>query len=796
MFKNYLKIALRTLRKNKVYSLINLGGLAIGMACCLLIALYVRDELSYDQFHKNADRIYRVIAESGREQQRAFDSANSSFPIGPALRDAYPEVLETVRFREGSQSVLSYGQQNFAEKKFYFADPGVFEVFSFPLRSGNPKTALAQPNNVVLTASMAQKYFGEQDPIGKVLHYEGWAGPADLTVTGVLDDLPHNTQFDFDFLGSLLIVENEEFPWTWFTSLWTYVLLPEGFPPAQLEQKFPDFFERHIKPNLGDDESWFALGLEPLPRIHLHSQLDIQMKPTSNIVYVYLFSAIAVIILLMACINFTNLATAHSLKRAKEVGMRKALGGWRRSLVVQFLGESFVYCLLALAAAIAMTELAVPYFNQLTGKAIHIHYFSDSFILPLLMGVVAIAGILAGSYPAAIMSRFSPIAALKGKTNAQMPNRFGLRQGLVIFQFTMSIALMIGVIVIVSQLQYIRSKNLGANLDQVVVLPMSKSADAFTHELKQNPAVVDASASSRIPVNLESFDTRPVYIEGIEKPVQMENFNIDENFLATYKIEMIAGRNLSAQLASDSSAFLLNESAVHAFGWGPPENAIGKEIGWQFNYKKGRVVGVVKDFHMVSFRESIQPLILHKMKQSYWYNFLSVRLHGENLSETLAFVEKTWRKFNPKGGYEYFFADDSFAKIHRADARFGKIVELFTLMAIVISFLGLLGLAAYSAQQRTKEIGVRKVLGASVASVLTLLSKDFIKLVLLANLLAWPVAWFAMNRWLQNFAYRVEVGWLVFALAGGLALLIALLTVSTQAIRAALANPVDALHNE
>lgn len=796
MLKNYFKIAWRVLLKSKVYSFINLGGLAIGMACCLLIVLYVRDELSYDQFHENAHRIYRVLAESGNEEDRVLESANTSFRVGPALKQSFPEVLDAIRFREGYRGVLSYGEKSFAEKKFYFVDPTVFEVFTFEFAIGDPKTALAQPNNVVLTERTARKYFGDADPIGQVLHYEGWAGPADLTVTGVLKNLPQNTHFDFDFLGSLDIIDTSDFYWTWFTSLWTYILLPENYPPEQLQAKFPDFIDRQIKPNLDRDESWFILDLEPLTDIHLYSQLDVQMKPTSNILFVYLFSAIAAIILILACINFTNLATARSLKRAKEVGMRKALGSQRYELIAQFLGESMLICILALALAIALAELSLPLFNSLAEKAIRIDYFNDGFVLLALFGTVLVTGLLSGSYPAFALSRFQPVTVLKGTPGTGQTGSFTLRKSLVVFQFFISIVLIISVIAISSQLEFIRAKNLGANIEQVVVIPMSEKAESFLNTIKQNSNVINASVSSRVPVEIESFDTRPVFVQGFEKPIQMENFNIDEDFLATYQIELVAGRNLSRQFASDSTAFLLNESAVQAFGWGTPEMAIGKQIGWQFNYKKGQVVGVVKDFHMVSLHEAISPLILHKLPEAYWYNFISVRLRPQDISESLAFIEETWQNFNPRGGYDYFFVDDSFAKIHRADVRFGQVVSVFTAMAIVIACLGLFGLISYTAEQRTKEIGIRKVLGASVAGIVRLLSKEFVKLVMIANLVAWPIAWYAMRLWLQNFAYRIELNFWHLLLAGSVALLIAIASVSSQAIKAALADPVKALRYE
>lgn len=801
MHGNVLKIAWRTIRREPAAAAINLLGLAIGMACCMLITLYIRHELSYDGFHAQGDRIYRVIAESGRDEQRFFQGANTSFPVGPALKAHFPEVADMVRFREGFGAVVSYGDSHFAEKKFYMADPAVFDVFTFRFVAGNPKTALAQPSNVVLTQRMARKYFGNADPIGKRLHYEGWGGPAELIVTAVLADLPDNTHFDFDFLASLRLIDTSDFSWTWFTSLWTYILLPEDVPVAHLQDKFPAFIEQVVKPNLANQETWFMLGLEPLTNIHLHSGLDIQMRPVSDIRYIYLFAAIAVVILILACINFTNLAIARSLRRAREVGLRKALGGQRLDLMLQFLGESMLICVLALVLGVVLAELAMPYFNAIAGKAIQIDYLGDAFILLALLVILLATGFMAGGYPAWVISRFSPITALKQAAPTGAKSRTPLRHLLVIFQFAISIVLLVAVLAISTQLDYIRHKQLGADIEQVVVIPHSEKAATFLQALQQQPGIISASASSRVPVNTESFDTRPVFIDGIEAAVQMENFNIDEGFLRTYGIELVAGRNLSPNLASDSSAFLLNESAVKAFGWGAPENAIGKQIGWQFGYKKGTVIGVVKDFHMVSLHEEIRPLILHKMAQPFWYNFISVRLQPEALAITLPFIEQTWRAFNPRGGYEFFFVDEGFAALHRADERFGQVVAIFTAMAIFIASLGLFGLVSFMAEQRTREIGIRKVLGASVASVVRLFTSDYAKLVLIANVVAWPLAWFAMQRWLQTFAYRSPEltgsnGWWLLAVAGLVALAIALVTVSAQAVKAALANPVDSLRAE
>ncbi len=798
MFKNYLKIALRNLLRHKGYSLINMSGLGVGIACCLLITLYVRHELSYDRFHEKADRIFRVIAETGRDGQMEFESANTSFPIGPALANVFPEVEEAVRFRQAYQAVVTHGDEHFAEARFYFVDPAVFKVFSFAFETPMlGATALAQPNTVVLARSTARKYFGDEDAIGKTLFYQGSGGARQLTVTGVLRDLPGNSHFDFEFLASMLSLDTAELSWTWFTSLWTYVLLPENYPPEQLIAKFPAFVERHLpaKDKIDPGET-MIMGLEPLTDIHLHSRLDKQMKPNSDIKYVRLFAIIGLFVLVIACINFMNLATAASLQRAKEVGMRKTLGAQRANLIRQFLGESFLFTGIAMVLGLVAVEAALPALNAFMGKTIALRFFNDGFIWLALLVLATFVGFVSGSYPAFVLSGFKPVAVLKSGRATPGGWSAGVRKTLVVFQFAVTIVLIIGTAVVYCQLEFIRHKNLGAKVDQVVVIPYSENVGPIMHELRQNPNVLSATASSRVPVNIESFDTRPMLVEGFDKAIQMENFNIDESFLATYNIELVAGRNLSREIISDSSAFLINEAAVKHFGWASPAAAVGKRLGWQNGFRWGEIVGVVKDFHIVSLHEPIQPLVMTKLPEHYWYNYISVLIQPAETAATLRYLEKVWRTFTPAGGFEYFFVDESFARLHRQDERFGQIVAVFAAISIFIACLGLLGLAAFAAERRTKEIGIRKVLGATITSVAALLSKDFVKLVLFANLIAWPIAWYMMNRWLQDFAYRVEIGWRVFALAGGIALLIALLTVSTQAIKAALANPVEALRYE
>ncbi|MCI0695038.1 ABC transporter permease [candidate division KSB1 bacterium] len=795
MFKNYLKIALRNLLRQKGYSFINIAGLAVGMACCLLIIFYVQDELSYDRFHENAERFYRVAAERHRNTDVRW-SAWSPVPMGPALRAEIPEVTEAIRFWRAFQPVISYEDKHFREKKFYFTDPAVFAVFSFELSKGDRATALAAPGTVVITETSAKKYFGAADPIGKTLRYVGYpADTVNLVVTGVLRDLPHYTQFEFDFLASLLGVETEQDNWGSTKPIWTYVLLPENYSPNLLESKLPAFVERHFTSANSSDSR--ILHLEPLRDIHLYSRYEGGFKSKSDIAYVYLFSAIGFFILLIACINFMNLATARSLKRAREVGMRKVLGAQRAQLVKQFLGEAFLLGGLALLLALVLVEMLLPHFNAFTGKAIAISYFRDEFVLAALLGIVLLAGLLAGSYPAFFLSRFKPIVVLKGASlrGANSGSLF-MRKGLVAFQFAISIVLIIATAVVYRQLDYVRNMKLGFDEEQVVVLPYSENERPLLTALAQHPSVLNVSVSQRVPVNTVNADGRTVRIEGSDDPIRVESYLIDDAFLDTYRIELVTGRNLSRIFASDSAAFLLNETAVKAFGWNSPAEALGKRLTWS-GWKTGAVIGVIKDFHMSSMHEAIEPLVLHTIPQDRWWRtFISVRLRPDNLAGTLNFLETTWRTFTPNGAYEYFFVDDSFDELHRADQRFGQIFGYFAALAVIIACLGLFGLAAYAAEQRTKEIGVRKVLGASIASVVMLLSKDFLKLVGIGFTVASPLAYFAMNRWLQDFAYRIQMGPEIFVAAGLMALLIAGLTVFYQSLKAALANPAEALRYE
>ena len=789
MLKNDLKIAFRNLLKHKGYTFINVTGLAVGMACCFLILLYVQDEMSYDKFHDNAKQIYRVTREFGSSGS-VEPAANTSYPIAPAFKVEFPEVVDVVRFRRRFRPVIRYKDKRFWEEGFCLTDSTFLDVFTFPMVKGNPGTALREPNSVVLTEETARRYFGDEDPMGKVLLYNH---DIEFKVTGVLRNLPQNTHFKFDFIAPIESLDGPWERWTTFVRNYTYLVLTEGYDPAELESKFPALIDKYVGKELSARGYTFKLHLQRLTDIHLRSHLSSEIKPNSDIAYVYLFSAIAFFILLIACINFMNLSTARSARRAKEVGLRKVIGAHRLQIIQQFLGESIILSLIAFLLAIGSVELLLPGFNALSGKELVFHGF-DTLLLLGLIGIVLFVGIVAGGYPAFFLSAFQPVEVLKGGFISDSAGS-RVRKSLVIFQFIISIALIVCPVIVYKQMDYIRKKDLGFDKEQIIVVPLGSQvrqrSEVIKSQWKQHPYVLNATSSLLVPTR--SLWTWNVIPQGKQKAIETGTYMVDYDFIETYKMEIITGRNFAREFAMDAKeAFLINETAMLQFGWASPEIAIGKQLDWA-GERKGNVIGVVRDFHVGSLHEKIDPVVFFINPD---YNYLSVRILADDIGGTISYLENTWSEYLSHLPFEYFFLDERFDQLHRADKKVGAIFGSFSTLAVIIACLGLFGLASFTAEQRTKEIGIRKVLGATVANVTSLLSKDFIKLVLVANLIAWPVAWYAMNRWLQGFAYRIDVGWLPFALAGGLALIIALLTVSTQAIKAALANPVKSLRYE
>ncbi len=804
MFKNYLKIALRNFLKHRAYSFINISGLAIGIACCILMLLFVQEELSYDRFHANAERIHRVIVDENNEGTIRH-LANTYAPLAPALQTEFPEISHIVRFFPHSVTVNRDEQKRFQEERFFFIDSTVFEVFSFAFQRGDPRTALHEPNSVVITAATAQKYFGDENPVGQILTVEN---KLDLKVTGVLQNVPRNSHVEFDFLANINSVKTVLGPWVltrgWhWPPMYTYILLPQNYSASTIESRMPELVREHLPESLAARQ---ALRLQPLTDIHLHSDLENEIAPTSNIAYVYVFSAIAAFVLLIACFNFMNLATARAAKRAKEVGLRKVIGAQRGQLIKQFLGESLFYSTLALLLALVLVELFLPTFNTLLDKQIEMSYTNNWSAVFGLLALTLVVGILAGSYPAMFLARFRPVQALYGKAlsgiGAGSPLR--LRAVLVVVQFAISIGLIVVTSVVNEQVQFIQDKRLGFEKEHLAVVSlrdeaMQQNFSAIKNSLLSQTGVAQVSAISNFPWEQGYYDFY-IRAEGMkpDEKFNMPTLLVEHDFVRTFGMEIIAGREFSKEHTTDTQeAFILNEAAVKRLGW---DSALGKKIEMESvaagKPRTGRVIGVVKDFHLRSLHYEIEPLVLLISPEPYYLDNLAIRLDGKNFSQTMTALEQKWRELAPNRPFEYSFLDQAFDKLYRKEQKLALVFQYFSAIAIFVGCLGLFGLASFIAEQKTKEIGIRKVLGASVAGIIGLLSKDFVKLILVASVIASPISYFAMHHWLQGFAYRIDIGLATFFFAGALALAIALFTVCFQAIKAALANPVEALRYE
>jgi putative ABC transport system permease protein len=808
MIKNYITIAIRNLRRHKGYSLINILGLSIGMTCCVLMLLLVQDELSYDTHHKNANHIYRFSIQSqnpqtGEIRQRLM----GPYLLAEALKTDMPD-LSIVRFNQ-REAIFQYGEKRFSEDRFFLAEPNVFDVFTFPLIKGHVKTALQEPFSVVITQDIAQKYFGNEDPMGKILEMNN---DRQLTVTGVLEDRPENMHFRFDLLGSMnaaptlfnrLRLEN------WGEgSVYTYVLLPPNVTPKSLEEPLLLFVKKHLGEDMVE-KFQTKLNLMPLKDIHLHSHAS-EIEPNGDIVYVYAFSAIAFFVLLIACINFMNLSTARSANRAREVGMRKVVGAFRFQLIRQFLSESILLSVLAMLLAIALVELTLPWFNSFVQKELTVNYASNLTVVLGLLGITLFVGLVAGSYPALFLSHFQPITVLKG-TFKNTGKGVSFRKILVTFQFAISIFLLIVTGVIYDQLQFAQHMKLGYNTEQVVVLPSIPDNNRRNFEsIKQtwlnHPNIQNIALTSRIPSGQLS-SRLTVIPEGIpeDQRPSMQTVWMGYDFFETLGMTFATGRSFSTQYTTDAtSAFVINEAACRELGW-TPEEAIGKSFGssyiddWdngQWKPKKGHVIGVVKDVYFETLKEPVKPMVFFIEPYMAWRTIAVIQTNS--VPETLNFIKQKYLELDAEQYFEfdYTFLNERFDKLYRTEEKQAQIFGVFALLAILVGCLGLLGLATFMAEQRTKEIGIRKVLGASIGGVVTLLSKDFIKLILIANFIAWPAAYFVMNQWLQNFAYRTHLNPTTFILGGVSALAIALITISYQAIKAARTNPIDALRYE
>jgi putative ABC transport system permease protein len=783
MLKNYFKVAFRNLKRNPGYSVINIAGLAIGMACCILILLWVQDELSFDKFHTNKDQLYRVITQ---DQDARGDTGNSTIPysLAPILKQEFPEITEFTRYQDLSWLIncsFSYDEKKFYEPEFFLADPSFFQMFSFTFLKGDPKSALQDPHSIVLTEDTAHKYFGDEEPLGKVLKINN---RRDLKVTAVIKNPPHNSEFQFDLVSPIQFL-GEQMLNSWAWESFSYLQLQPNTNVEALREKIAGSLTKH------SPQTWIKskVNIRPITKIHL-------FQGRGDIKLVYIFSTIAFFILIIACINFMNLATARSAKRGREVGLRKVVGAQKRQLISQFFSESMVLSFIAAIFAVILMLAVLRPFNNLTSKPLSLNIFHNPALFIVFLGLTLLVGLISGSYPALFLSAFQPIQVLKGSSAGRSGGAL-FRKILVIVQFSISIVLIIGSMVVGQQLRFIQNKKLGWNREDVIAMPinneLSQGYQAIKHELETNPNILSVTAASTIPTNIGN--TNPIRWEGMEgdEPKSIKFVVTDHDYVKTFGMNVLQGRDFSRQYETDTTGFLVNEEAVRFMKL---EDPVGKQV--QFMGVEGKIIGVVEDFHFMHMSQPIIPLIItiHPENYGYFLQYIFVKIGAGNIPKTIDYVKSVCNTYAPHFPFKYKFVDDDFNNMYIYERYVARISGYFTILAVFIACLGLFGLASFMAEQRTKEIGVRKVLGASEPSIVALLTKEFTKWVLIATLIAWPAAYYAMSKWLNNYEYRIPLFWWIFAAAGLAGLVISFLTVSYQAIRAARANPVDALKYE
>jgi putative ABC transport system permease protein len=807
MFKNYIKIAIRNLWKNKAFSAINIFGLASGLAICLLILFYVNNELGYDQYNTKSNRIYRVDGDL-QFGGNHFVLAQSPDPLGPTLKQDFPQVEQYVRFRDHGGIMVKKGNENVEETKVIYTDSTLFSVFTLPMIQGDPSTALVQPNSVVITESTAKKYFNSTDVVGKTMII---GDTGNYKITGVIKDIPKQSHFHYDFFISMYgqLSSYEINQWT-SNNFNTYIVLKKGTNADQLSSQLNGFVMRYVAPvfksmNLTPEEfakqgNHLHYSLIPLEKIHLYSNKSGELEANGNIQYVYIFSLIAFFILLIACVNFMNLSTARSANRAKEVGVRKVLGSLRKNLIMQFLSESVLISFISLTLALVIAALLLPYFNQLSGKDMTLNLFLKPWLLPAAILLMIIVGLIAGSYPAFYLSSFKPVQVLKGKLAKGFKSSW-LRSGLVVFQFCISIILVIGTLVIYLQLNYIRNKDIGFDRSHVLIIKntdaLGRQAKVFEDEVKKLNGVENATMTGYLPTAGWRSDS-PLFPDATtdtKNAVSTQIWRIDENYIPALGMKMAMGRNFSADFPTDSSGIIINEAALKLFGFKDPLN---RPLYYMNDFPKKdltkfHIIGIVKNFNFNTLREEVTPLCFLYQPQN---SSIAFRVHSANLPNLISLIQNKFKNLAPEQPFSYSFMDDDFNKTYSNEQRMGGISMTFSALAILIACLGLLGLITFAAEQRAKEIGIRKVLGASGVNIVSMLSKDFLKLVFIASLIAIPLAWWAMNKWLQGFAYRIQISWWILASAALLAVFIALATIFYQAMKAAIANPVDSLRSE
>jgi putative ABC transport system permease protein len=793
MIQNTIKIVFRNFKRQKAFSIINVMSLAVGMVCCIFIGVWVRDELQYDGFHRNAGCIYRLAQTEHR------DAGDYSYPISysamaPLLKDDYAGIREVVRFNKAYDILVAHGNRRFMEQRFFYVDPSVFRVFDFGLLRGDAKDALREPNSIVLTEATAKKYFGDDDPVGKTLTIDEKTA---YRITGIVKNVPEESHIHFDFLASFSSLKAEYGPVLntyWAYKCYTYLLIPDPADAAKLEAEFPDFLLRH------KGEAWRSYRdffLQPLTKIHLYSNLQSELEPNGDIRYVRVFPIIALLVLIIACMNFMNLSTARSAKRASEVGVRKVLGAHRRNLAAQFMGEAIVFATVALPMALVLVWLFMPVFNQLAAKSLSMRSVFTGSLLPALLGLLVFVGFVSGSYPALLFSSFPPAKVMKDMSRGGV-SAVRMRRILVVLQFTVFIVLIVASWVVRNQVDFIKNERLGFHKENLLVLRIENEEtrrryEVLKNDLLQSPGIECVAASSGVPGSISQLGVFRPEDSPREEPYSVRNLLVDEDFFRAMGMEIKEGRDFSKDKPSDSRAYLVNETAARFFGW---ESSVGHTLEDLEFHLQGTVIGTVQDFHFQSKHHKIEPLVVRMLPDPRFAMFVSVRLKSNDLDGTLASIRQRWATFEPDRPLDFFFLDDHVDAMYRNEERLTRIFLSFTSLTVVVACLGLFGLVSFIAEQKTKEIGIRKVLGASSLRIVFFLSKDFIRLIVMANGIAWPIAYFAMHWWLQNFTYRTDMTWEMFILSAGFALGIGLATLSVRTVKAAMANPVDSLKYE
>lgn len=811
MIKNYLRSAWRNITRHKFISFINIFGLTVGLTCCLLILSYIINERSYDKSNKNADDIYRItrIFYSGNGVESLHLSAIAP-AFGPLLPAAFPDIKEMTRVLPNGTTALRYKDKLFNEENAFFADEHMFDFFNTPVLKGDPHTALLEPYSIMLTEAMAKKYFDGADPMNKTILLDNLKHA--FKVTGIFKPFPANSHLhpeilmSFNTLKDTAVYGEKQLNTSYGNNaFYTYLLFPKGYNIDRIEFQLPAFLDKyvHLRGMPGNIKTHQAtkLTIQKLTDIHLHSHLDDEIEPNGDIKRVYIFSAVALFILLIACINYMNLSTARSALRAKEIGIRKVIGAQRKEIISQFLSESVLITWVAMLLAISLTYFLLPVINKISGQDLSFNALLQPQITLCLIALPFFVGLISGIYPALFMSSFIPVKVLKGILNVGNTN-ISFRKILVVVQFSISIILIVATSIVFQQLRYIQNTSLGFNKDHIITTAYIRSLgsryESFRADLLKNPAIEDVARSSRIPSGRLLDESDAKILEGgamQQIKVDLKFITTDYGFIPTYGMQMAAGRNFSRAMSTDTNNYVINEAAVRVLGWKTPQNALDKDL--TYGGIKGKVIGVVKDFHFESLHQPIIPLLfqLPSVRNSY-YNRMSVKVDGRNVRSAINTLQTVWRQYLPETPFDYNFLDEQFGKLYQSEQQQGTLFTIFSCIAIFIACLGLFGLSAFTITQRVKEIGVRKVLGASVAQIVAELSKDFLRLVLIAAVIAFPVAWYMMSKWLMDFAFRINIGLWVFVMAGIIAVVIAFATISFQSIKAALANPVKSLRSE